>query len=206
MKNTFGFEIMKNVLPESQVGDYFIKHTIIDEEIVKFGRLRSIFSGKPYWMNSYTEVGTYAMLTHNGTIWMSDTGMERFTNRQILQKAFGDVLILGLGIGMLPLAVSKKDEVTSVTVVEISPEVIQLVHPHIANDKLKVINGDAYSPAFAKKSFDTIYLDIWPDICGDNWEEIKVLMRKYRPLLRQNGIIDAWLKDHVKYLAKNDRW
>ena len=55
--------------------------------------------------------GTYIRLTHNGECVMSDTNMEKNTNRKFCSKAHGDIIIGGLGIGMIIMAIQDKPEV-----------------------------------------------------------------------------------------------
>jgi hypothetical protein len=51
------------------------------------------------------------------------------------------VLINGLGLGIAAQIALAKPKVS--TVIEISEDVIELVAPHIADDRLKVINANA---------------------------------------------------------------
>ena len=77
--------------------------------------------------------------------------------------AYGDVLITGLGFGMLATWLAAKPEVTSVKVIEFSQEVINLFtgsNP-VAN-KITIELGDAKSYTTNDK-FDCIFLDHFPD-------------------------------------------
>lgn len=49
---------------------------------------------------------------------MSDTPMEKHTNQEFLDAAHGDVLIAGLGIGLIVMPLLDDPEITSITVVE----------------------------------------------------------------------------------------
>ena len=71
--------------------------------------------------------GIYMKLTHNGECVMSDTSMKKRTNMDFYCNAYGDVLVGGLGIGMIILAIQDKPEVRSITVIEKHPEVIDMV-------------------------------------------------------------------------------
>ena len=76
---------------------------------------------------------------------MSDTPMEHRTNYEILNKANGDVLIGGLGIGMILIPLMQKEEVKSITIVEKYQEIIDMVGSQLPlNDKVKIINGDIF--------------------------------------------------------------
>jgi hypothetical protein len=127
--------------------------------------------------------GTYVMLSCKNpyefnmdqSCMMSDTPMEKFTNQRFLNDAKGDVLIAGLGIGLLPASLAEKDDVTSITIIELHQEVIDLVEPlirkHIKNaDKIKIIQGDAYKypKDHPKEHYDYAYLDIWDSFPGSS--------------------------------------
>jgi spermidine synthase len=92
--------------------------------------------------------GGYTRLVIDGVTQMTDTPAEQHFNTEAVDGARGDVLILGLGLGMILTAILPKRAVKSVTVVEISPEVIALVKPRLAAirgfRKLAVVEADAY--------------------------------------------------------------
>ena len=139
-------------------------------------------------------------------IMMSDTPMERNTNRDFLQKANGDVVIFGLGLGLIVFPLLEDADVKSITIIELYQNLIDIVQPKIEakdkHNKVKIIQGDCFTYEFPKGTkFDTIYFDIWIDICGDNYEQQKKLERKYRKHLNKDNsgcFIDSWMKDHYK--------
>jgi len=209
MEYTYGFPTMVDIIPatEPPEGDgFWIKHYEITDEEVQRQRYRLD------WTMRGLEPGLYCVLSERRNTrdhpWMSDTWLERYTNVAALEASRGDVLILGLGIGLLPVACCRKEEVSSVTVVEIEPQVIALVEPHISHPKLRVIQGDAFAPPFRGKVFDTVYVDIWRDICSDNWEPMKGLLRQYRKLACPGAYVSAWMKDYVQSAARENarRW
>lgn len=77
--------------------------------------------------------------------------------------AYGDVLITGLGFGMLATWLAAKPEVKSVKVIEFSQEVIDLfTSSNPATDKITIELGDAKTYTTNDK-FDCIFLDHFPD-------------------------------------------
>lgn len=77
--------------------------------------------------------------------------------------AYGDVLITGLGFGMLATWLAAKPEVTSVTVLEYSQEVIDLfVASNSLPQKVTIQLADAKTYT-TKDKFDCIFLDHFPD-------------------------------------------
>lgn len=139
---------------------------------------------------------------------MSDTPMERRTNYKILDKANGDVLIGGLGIGMILIPLMQKEEVKSITIVEKYQEIIDMVGSQLPlNDKVKIINGDIFDNTFKRGTkFDTIYFDIWNVINDDKYEEMKHLKKIYKRCLRsKKENPNAWIGCWAEYEAKNNR-
>ena len=151
--------------------------------------------------------GTYIRLTHNGECVMSDTDMEKNTNRKFCSKAYGDIIIGGLGIGMIIMAIQDKPEVKSITVIEKNQEVIDLVASQLNfNEKVNIICADVFEwkPERGVK-YDMSYMDIWNWINEDIYkEEMHPLKRKYARFLRSkdinpNRFNECW----AEYQAKN---
>jgi hypothetical protein len=75
------------------------------------------------------------------------------------ELAYGDVLVTGLGFGILALWLCEKSDVKNVTVVEHSSEVIEIFKKfNSIPDKLTIINADATTFTTDKK-YDGIFLD-----------------------------------------------
>jgi hypothetical protein len=162
----------------------------------------------------------YVRLVQKGKgVMMTDTPMERNTNSKFIQKANGDVIIFGLGLGLIVLPLLSDTKIKSITVVELYQDLIDLVTPFLKpfdkEDKLKVVQGDVftYTPEKGVK-YDTIYSDIWISICDDNYEEQKKLGRRYSKYLNRtnpNSFSDAWLKSHyqkerIKEKRSSNNW
>lgn len=135
---------------------------------------------------------------------MSDTPMEKNTNMDFVRKAHGDVFIAGLGIGLILLAIQDKEEVKSITVLEKSSEIVELVGKQLPlNDKVQIIVGDAFEYVPTQK-YDTIYFDIWPIINEDVYEEMQELKAKYRKYRQMRKINpDSFMSCWAEYQAKN---
>lgn len=150
---------------------------------------------------TYVVEGDYTRLFVGQTLMMSDTRMEGVSNIDALINARGRMLIAGLGLGYVLVPILKRPEVDHVTVVELEPDVVDLVEPAIrahvpeARDKLAVIVGDIFTWT-PTEIYDTIYFDIWPDICEDNLEEITRLKRRFAR--RHRGWMGAWEEDHLR--------
>jgi hypothetical protein len=161
-------------LPEMSKGEWKIERFTTD---------RVDYSSQ--WIGRGVPVGqTFTRLMRVGKSWnklvMSDTPAEQRDHWEPLYKAKGSCLINGLGIGMLLKNILLKDNVTDVTVVEISQDLIDLVSPYYSDARVTYICSDAYLYNSPKgKRYDMVWHDIWDDICSDNLEGMAKLHRKY---------------------------
>ena len=73
--------------------------------------------------------GEYTQLHVDNVLMMSDTPAEAWEHEDAYKRATGHVLVNGLGLGMFVHAILKKPEVTQVTVVEKSQDVVDIVWP-----------------------------------------------------------------------------
>ena len=144
--------------------------------------------------------GDYVSLHVDGQLMMSDTPMERFTNKDFVQSAKGRVMIAGLGVGLIINEILKKDDVTEVIVLEKYQEVIDLVSPKFSDPRLKIIHADCFTYTFPKtEKFDTIYFDIWPDISTDNLEDMKILHQRYKTRkLSKDSYMESWMRGYLR--------
>jgi len=93
---------------------------------------------------------------------MSNSKHEKISNLEIIENAKGDVLIGGFGLGLIVLPIMNKPEVTSVQIVELHSEVIDLVAKQLPlNDKVEIINHDIFTFKPTKK-YDTMFFDTVP--------------------------------------------
>lgn len=160
-------------IPDGVSGDWRVETFEISDGEARFSWLRGGLNG--------VEAGKYKRLMRGRTVIMSNTRMERITNREFVYEARGRVLINGLGLGMVLRAILQKPEVAYVRVIEKSVDVIALVGPYFSFDpRVEIIHADAmeYKPAKGER-FDVVWHDIWENICSDNNEQMKVLHRRY---------------------------
>lgn len=178
---------------------FIIDHIVFTEEKVKFERLRSLMGGQGYETMGLTHDVSYTRLLRKcGGLVMSDTPMEINTNREFVDKAHGHVLVGGLGLGLIIASICEKPEVRSITVVEKEQEVIELVGNSGILDKTKcnitVDVGDIliWRPPEGDL-YDTIYFDIWDEICEDNNVEMKRLHRVFWRYLNRKENPESWM-------------
>lgn len=129
----------------------------------------------------------YARLKIDGETMMSETPMEQRTNSTFVIDAHGDVLIGGLGLGMIIMAIQNKEDVRSITVLEKSQDVIDAIqHQLPLNNKVNIICADVFDWKPDKK-YDCIYMDIWYYPNQEAYEEMKTLKRKYGHYLKSKN-------------------
>lgn len=192
------YKKMSDFLEEGKVGDFSLeKFEVTDNDFI--AKFRCGISN-----------GTYIKLLHKGEVVMSDTDMEKRTNEKFVLNAHGDILIGGLGIGMIVMATQNLPEVSSITVIEKYPEVIELVGNQLPlNEKVKIIQSDVFDWKPEKnQKFNCIYMDIWNWINSDVYrEEMVPLTRKYAHYLvsketDKKRFNYCWCKDEAR---RNER-
>jgi hypothetical protein len=191
------FPNMTEIVPEKSHGIAAVEHFSVSDSESKFSALRS---------GDYVPSGRYAKLKVNGILMMSDTSMEHRTNMEVVRQAKGDVLIAGLGLGMILHPILSKPEVLSVTVVEKYADVITLIGPTVENDKLTIVEGDIFTWKPAKGSkYDVVYFDIWAEQSTDCLEDMRKLHIRFRPYKFKDGWMDSWRKDLLKAQKQSPR-
>lgn len=197
---------MTALVPARREGAAEVQHFEISEQAAKLGNLRAIVHGS---YEDMVQPGKYIRLLVSGQLMMTDTQMEKRTNLGFMSKAKGRVLVAGLGIGMILHRLLEKPEVTEVTVIEKYGDVIRIVAetlPEVPGKALVHVCADIFEwkPAKGEK-FDTVYFDIWPDICTDNLKEITKLKRRFARFLTPNGWMGAWCEDRLRTQKARER-
>lgn len=164
-------------VPDGISGEWEVKSFSVSEEDAKITAMRAAFGKR----RDYVPPGNYKYLKRHGETIMSNTPSEIQDFIYFVNRAEGRVLVNGLGIGVLLKALLNKPEITHITVIEKSEDVIELVAPTYLKDKrVNIICADAleYFPEKGIK-YDFAWHDIWDAICSDNLPEMKLLHRRY---------------------------
>jgi len=154
--------------------------------------------------------GTYVRLLVGGGVMMSNTPVEAMESESAVRRAFGRMLIGGLGLGIMLHPILESDDVEHVTVVECHEDIIALVTPSlqrwIDSGKLEIVLGDVFTwkPPRGTK-YQCCWFDVWPDLCSDYFGEANKLKRRFsRRLERSERLpdtkpwVDTWL-DRAKW-------
>lgn len=196
---------MANIVPEGTVGVARIEHYTVSNSDSMFTSLRAVQHPE-----EFVPAGDYCRLYVGHTLMMSDTQMEQRSNRMVVRKAQGNVLIAGLGVGLILVPILAKPEVKKVTVVEKYQDVIDLVGPAMSKvpggKKLEIVQADIFEWAPPKgQTWDCLYFDIWSNISTDALKQMAVLHRKFARRKAPGAWMDSWKRDDLKYRLEQER-
>ena len=194
------FPRMIEKMPEGKFGSAQIKHFTTTQEQSTFCKLRALLNHRA---TEFISPGKYARLLVHGGVMMTDTDMERATNLELIRQAKGHVLVGGLGLGMVVFALlAKKPKIHSLTVLEYNPDVMELVCRHLPKDpRLSVIDADVFTWKRRRldPKFNTIYMDIWPNVGGNYGSKVAQLREHYQPMLSPKGWMGDWQTEYHRY-------
>lgn len=193
-------------LPPAQSGGWRIFKNTVSEMSVAIENLRKVRDNFPEGVVTpgieYTVLAGPCGEGGSLEVMMSNTQLEYRTNKAFVDRAHGDVLMVGLGIGMLIKPLTDKPEVKSLTVIEKEPDVIAMVKPHYEKTpKLRIFEANAhdFEPGDLMGNlpdrWDCVLLDIWPNISSDNLREMKKLHGRYAQWLNEGGFVKCWSED-----------
>lgn len=139
------------------------------------------------------------ILKENDKIWMSITEMEIYTSQFAVDKAHGDVLTFGLGLGYFPYMCSLKETVNKITIVEFNPKIIKMFKTYILpqfkhKEKIEIIEGDMYE--YLNNSF----LDRYNYKFADVWSSNEDGFQHYKEIVKTNCDLtdfDFWIEDSI---------
>jgi len=202
-----------DIVPPGKIGNTEVRHALVTEtDANRSFAVEGVDAVLP---------GRYCQLWVDGQLFMTDTPAERRTNRPVVEAAHGDVLLGGLGLGLILPPLILAPEVTSITILEKSPEVLSLVGPsyqlgstYWANTpdayrlhKLRFVEADVFKWTPDQK-FHIVWLDIWSFVNLSILSEMTKLKRKYKECLDQEGPaswIGCWCEPELRTAAKMEK-
>lgn len=156
--------------------------------------------------------GSYVRLIIDSQLVMSDTPMEKVSNTEFVEKAHGDVMIAGLGLGLIIHNLRDKIKsgvVKSITIYEINQNVINLVSPLFKKLPIEYVCKDilSYLPPKEEK-YDTIYFDIWPSITPDeNLPQIRMLHNRWKFHKKtKSSYMNSWMKEYMQNRKRQENY
>lgn len=185
--------VLSKKFTERTIGDFSIKKNVI----AKGALIRTYYPGGYFYHDIMSQDFPIVRLTQEGkATWMSDTPMEQEGLRIPSTIARGDVLIIGLGLGLLPTLIKMRNEmVDSITIIEMHQEVANLVYGKIKSRKTSLLlnDGESYLAVPGRK-FDFIFIDVWGSFTApmkeiDHWSELA------KGRLKEGGEVRCWLQE-----------
>jgi len=138
-----------------------------------------------------------AFLYQNDEVWMLDAPSEAETINPYAKKAYGNVLVFGLGIGYFPFMAMLNPNVKHITVIEKSKAVIDLFNEFIKpqfpqNISFDIIESDAfdYFNESDINDYDYVFVDIWQSN-NDGLLLIEKLLENFLPDFNK---VDFWIE------------
>jgi len=192
--------IIYDKLSEQSIGEFAIRKAEIPRKTLL--RFYNPIQGR-FNHRLTTDPIPIVKLVEGSAIWMTDDPSERNSLLFPSTLAKGKVLIGGLGLGLLPTMLLRNEKVTSVDIVELYDEVINLVFGQLNfPSNYKVIKNDIRDYLKLGEKYDFIHIDIWPDIISP-MKEIDEMIELARNSLNPGGRIHCWLQE--LYLNVKDR-
>lgn len=194
----------KSRVPEGRAGEWAVERFRISDN-----PRDADIDTRPAWARASS--GEYTRLRSGAVDYMTDLYEEWWSQRPAMEEALsrgGDVLVTGLGLGLFveTILASETASISSVTVLELAPEVIELVGAHLAvshSDRLRIVRADAFEwtpPAGCR--FTVAWHDIWPNPFDPaSVEESHRLMERYAPVADWQG---SWALEYRAMAGVDD--
>lgn len=162
-------------------------------------------------VSCFTEEFKYPVIFQKSinSTWMSVSPNEVFTMEKPIKNAKGKVLTLGCGMGYFAYMASIKEDVESITIIELEQSVIDLFEKCILSqfenkDKITIVKADAveYLRNIEDGVYDYCFADIWigiEDIAP--YFAVKEIGRNLRKTK-----IEYWIEDSFAILLSSSVW
>lgn len=145
-------------VPHGVSGDWRVEPWEVDKALSEHWTEQMQTFPLPY--REFSAPGSYTRLMHGAELVMSNIDAEIVEHVGFIERASGSVLITGLGLGVLPLALLAFGKVRHIDIVEVEQNVIDLVWPHVADERMTLHKADAYTWE-PDRSWDFAYHDLF---------------------------------------------
>lgn len=194
-------------LPEGTSGAFRVERFTVGKEDAEKEALRAALSSSNRGRG--VPEGTYTRLTQTGNVWMSDTPAEQLDHLDAINNAAGNVLVTGLGLGMVAAGMLAKRPETRLTIIEREAHVVSLVKPALVERfggaRVEVIVANAYEwlpPPGVR--FDYAWHDVWPTLSPDNIAKFARMRRHYQHVMTREKAQHCWGEVECKRLRANE--
>lgn len=191
-------------IPEARIGSYAVEHRRYPAGHVFYtAPVRAVlFGGQRREAVRFDHPTVFHALTGPTGTWMTDLPVEQSQMVDCCRGLTGHVLVAGLGLGFAVTVLARRRHVTRITVVELSPEVAELVWPHTPHRGkgelvVRCVHEFLREARRDGQRLDSALLDTWQ---GDGettfFEEVLPQRRAAEHVV--NGPIAAWNEDVMR--------
>lgn len=145
----------------------------------------------------------YNFLWIDGYLWMWDIPSEVMIEEEMAKQCFGDVLMVGYGLGVIYPFLEQNPKVTSVVSIEKYKEVEEACLKHFGKIHGMVVIADFFDYWWGRK-FDCIIGDIWEEIHPKFIPEYVRFKKHATKFLKPDGKIISWGMDYYEYLLRKE--
>ncbi len=150
------------ILPEGNT----VNFSVIHDTIPKGVKIRTYSPSGMVYFDELRKDFPFVKLQKGSDTLMSDTPFEQESMRMSVTLSHGNVLMIGLGLGLFPVMVKQHgNRVKSLTIVEREADVFALVFPYLKGHihprtSYQLDDGWDYMVSTDKK-YDFVFIDIW---------------------------------------------
>jgi hypothetical protein len=185
-----GLKLPDPYLQPMKSGKYEITHVPHKAgEVLRVINLRmTLFSGLPPKSISLPHDWTEMVIKLDGQRFSSTHPIEVFGQKFAAERGHGDILISGLGIGLVLHEIRKNKDVKTVTCIEPERELIELLSPYFP--EVQFVNEDPkkyMENSHAGKKFDFVYIDAGGDSEGAFYKVAAPLRMRAMQILKSTS-------------------
>ena len=168
-------------VPDGKSEDVEVTHQIIPagSHIPVVSMRNALFMGQVPTSVVLEDPLTARLLTYKNGVWMNDQPQEVWQMREPLAEAYGNVLVGGLGLGVISHLLSLEPDVDQVTTVELDPNIIKLVQPHIDADCVYQNDLFEFVKTIEAGEYDYALFDVWQMTGQTVWANMVVPLRRW---------------------------
>ncbi|UCG95200.1 MAG: methyltransferase [archaeon] len=151
-----------------------------------------------------TQQKGYNFLWIDDYLWMWDIPGETECQEELAKKAYGDVLNIGYGLGVIHKYLKENPKVKTISTIEKHKEVVDKCKEVFGEVIGEVIIDDFYNYSGDRK-FDCVIGDAWAEVHPKSLKDYLKFKKNAQKFLKNNGKILAWGQDYFEYLLNQKR-
>ena len=133
-----------------------------------------------------------------------DIPAEQSMLKEMSKIAFGNVLVVGYGLGLVQQYLLENPKVNSVTTLEKNKDIPQINHETFKQTHGEILIGNFFTHKI-EQEYDCIMTDVCKEIMLDSLSNYRRFKKRAQELLRPKGKIIAWGKNYFEYLIDSKK-